>query len=327
MSDASGACIDRSTPQPPKLNDAKHLLSKEFEKLYEVFDLGTIPGVGDARLGGCALKPGDDNKLLFVWDSERPTSAIAEIGIARDACGHITGFVGAPKALVTIPYADANIVVNADGNLMVSQFPSAKVSQVDTKSWTVTDSWSLTPTITPVSEPWDPSMESPGGLNLVPSNISGVPTLRALTYPMGSWLKLGISNKPGDSRLFALDSVKKSSVALPNAPGGFAYVPSGSPGFSKPAILVTEWLRGDPSTFTPPLTKYVPETEEIPAYELDAAGDPVVATRRVFFSAFYRPWGAYFEPVTGDYMFLSWGTSPDRIVQVRGFAKPLPPTR
>jgi hypothetical protein len=330
MADAASqltACRDTATTQPAKLRDAKHVLAPEFESLYEVFDLGTIPGVGDARLGGCALKPGDDSKLLFVWDSERPTSSIAEIGIARDKCGHIASFVGTAKALVTIPYADANIVVNSDGNLLVSQYPSAKITQVDSKTWTVTDSWSLTPTIAPVSEPWDPSMESPGGLNLVPSSIAKAPMVRALTYPLGSWLRIDVSNKPGNPGLFNFDKVEKSGVALPNAPGGFAYIPPGSPGFSKPGILVTEWLRGDPKTFTSPLTKYVPETEEIPAYDLDEAGDPMVASRRVFFSAFYRPWGAYFEPVTGDYMFLSWGTSPDHIVQVRGFAKPAPPPR
>jgi hypothetical protein len=40
---------------------------------------------------------------------------------------------------------------------------------------------------------------------------------------------------------------------------------------------------------------------------------------------FPRPWGAYFEPVTGDYLFLTWGAGNDRIYLVEGFAAPPPP--
>jgi hypothetical protein len=50
----------------------------------------------------------------------------------------------------------------------------------------------------------------------------------------------------------------------------------------------------------------------------------MVGTRREFFSKFPRPWGAYFEPVTGDYMFLSWGTNADRVYIVQGFVPPPP---
>ena len=42
-----------------------------------------------------------------------------------------------------------------------------------------------------------------------------------------------------------------------------------------------------------------------------------------FFKQFPRPWGAYFEPVTGDYMFLSWGTGADRLYIVQGFVPPV----
>jgi len=49
-----------------------------------------------------------------------------------------------------------------------------------------------------------------------------------------------------------------------------------------------------------------------------------VSTRREFMSSFPRPWGAYFEPVTGDYLFLSWGLGTDRVYVVQGFVPPPP---
>jgi hypothetical protein len=90
------------------------------------------------------------------------------------------------------------------------------------------------------------------------------------------------------------------TVTLPNNPGGFAYVPAGSPGFAAQSIIVAEWRQSGQAD------------DRVAVYEADAQGDPIIATRREFMSAFPRPWGAYFEPVTGDYLFLSWGLGTDR---------------
>ena len=68
--------------------------------------------------------------------------------------------------------------------------------------------------------------------------------------------------------------------------------------------------------------------QAVAVYEVDEQGDPKPATRRPFFSKFPRPWGAFFEPLTGDFLFATWrgtqGALPDRIVQVRGFSVPPP---
>jgi hypothetical protein len=102
----------------------------------------------------------------------------------------------------------------------------------------------------------------------------------------------------------------------------------GSPGFAMPSLIVTEWFQDtawksvyqDPPDGTP---------QAVAAYEVTTEGDPKPLTRRPFFSQFPRPWGAFFEPLTGDFLFATWrgsrGSMPDRIVQVRGFRPPPPP--
>ena len=67
--------------------------------------------------------------------------------------------------------------------------------------------------------------------------------------------------------------------------------------------------------------------DRVATYEVDDNGDPIVGSRKDFFTSFPRPWGAYFEPVTGDYIFLTWGgpNPPDRVFIVQGFAPPPPP--
>lgn len=45
----------------------------------------------------------------------------------------------------------------------------------------------------------------------------------------------------------------------------------------------------------------------VAAYEVKLAGRPRGVDASTFIDKFDRPWGAYFEPTTGDYLFLSWG--------------------
>lgn len=78
-------------------------------------------------------------------------------------------------------------------------------------------------------------------------------------------------------------------------------VPAGSPGFANQSLIVAEWRAADPTL------------DRVAVYDVDPMGDPMVATRREFFHKFLRPWGAYFEPITGDYLFLSWGRCRPRL--------------
>jgi hypothetical protein len=85
-------------------------------------------------------------------------------------------------------------------------------------------------------------------------------------------------------------------------PEGFVYVTPGSPQFPGPSMLVSEFDAG-----------------EVAAYEIDANGDPLVATRRTFVDGLTGAEGAMLDPVTGDFLFSTFGGG-DRIVAVRGFA-------
>jgi hypothetical protein len=54
-------------------------------------------------------------------------------------------------------------------------------------------------------------------------------------------------------------------AVLSGGPEGIVYVPSGSPRFDRPSLLVSEYSAGN-----------------VAAYEVDGNGDPVVASRRTF---------------------------------------------
>jgi hypothetical protein len=310
-----------TTPQPPVLNDASHTIAKDFEGTYIAYDLGPVPGLGNKRIGGCAVKPGDPSKLIIAADAETANAQIYEIGITRDQCGHIVSFVGMATSLVAVPNADATIVMTSSGNLLFPIYPLAQLSQVETKGWTLTDTWSLNPPFQgwANSTSWTDGQQSPGGLAFVPASIVPGAKLRAVGYPEGDWAHIELVKKASDPALYDFVQATKTGIVIPNGPGGFAYVPAGSSGFEKNSIIVTEWLMGAIG----PLV--LGDPQKVVVYEVDANGDPIVGTRKEFFSAFHKPWGAYFDEVTGDFMFMSWAVAPDHIAQVRGFAKPPPP--
>jgi hypothetical protein len=288
-------CVD---PPPPPGGDPGLTVtfSPLYEPLYDVFDLGPVPGIPPGHLGGCVIKHDDPNTMLIAGESETPNGAIYAVPLKRDACGHIIGFDGIATLVAQTPYVDANLVYGANNILLYPQWPVNQLSQ-------------LLPGQTQPSSTIDLTAlgvagGSISGLGFVPPTLPAGGGSRALTWSEGFWYHLTLGF---DGQLYTVSSPQQTTT-LPNGPGGFAYVPVGSPGFTKPSLIVAEW-----------------SVDKVATYEVDDQGDPIVATRQDFFTAFPRPWGAYFEPETGDFVFLTWGPAPDRVYVVQGFTVPPPP--
>ncbi|MGE0400609.1 MAG: hypothetical protein AB7T06_28120 [Kofleriaceae bacterium] len=289
-------------PPPPNAAGPDVQLAAPFDTLYTVYDLGQVPGVPNP-LGGTVISALDPNTLLVAGASEAPDGAIYQIGVNRDACGHIIGFNGTATVHATTPYVDANLVYTSPDLLVYTEWPQYNITQLRTGSAT----FDRTTNFSAVG--MDTTGDSgPGGLGLVPPNLAAANELRVVTWPGGRWFH--VASAP-DGNLLSITGTTQTQT-LPNEPGGFAYVPAGSPGFTNQSLIVAEWRAGNP------------DADRVAVYEVDAQGDPMVSTRREFMSKFPRPWGAYFEPVTGDYLFLSWGTNADRVYIVQGFVPPPP---
>jgi hypothetical protein len=296
---SNSACSAPPTPAGPDVQ-----LAPPFDALYKAYDLGPVPGVPDP-LGGTAVLAADANTLLVAGGSESATGAIYRIGVTRDVCGHITGWNGTASVAATTPYVDANLVYASSDLLLYTEWPQFTMSQLPAAS-TMPQRRTDLRTIGMAA---DPSDQGPGGLGLVPPGLGDAHQVRLVTWPAGRWFHAATAP---DASLLAVTSVTQTAT-LPNEPGGFAYVPAGSPGFTGQAVIVAEWRSTDPTL------------DRVAVYDVDDHGDPMVPTRREFFSKFPRPWGAYFEPVTGDYLFLSWGAGTgDRVYLVQGFVPPPP---
>jgi hypothetical protein len=195
------------------------------------------------------------------------------------------------------PYVDANLVYGPNNVLFYTQWPVNQISQIlpgDTQPASTLDGATMGIT----------TGDSVSGFGFVPPWLAAADQPRTVTWAGGHWFHLTIG---GAGPTYSLSNGQEITV-LGGGPGGFAYIPEGSPGFPKPSLILSEW-----------------SADTVATYEVDDQGDPILATRADFFTAFPKPWGAYFESKTGDFLFLTWGSLPDRVYVVQGFALPPPP--
>jgi hypothetical protein len=287
---------------------AEATIAPEFAPAYTAYVLGAVPGV-PTPLGGCVIRQADPDTLWIAGASEQANGGLYTIRLRRDACRHIIGFDGSAMKVADTPYIDANILEGPNDTLIYTQWPENKVSTIKVGANAPDVTVDLAPLgLSTVSE-------SPGGIGFVPPPLTAKGQLRTVTWPGGQWWHLQYAVNAGTWSFPSATQAAAASSPLTGNPGGFAYVPAGSPLFPLQSLIVAEWSTAGTAS------------DRVAVYEVDQNGNPLKSTRKEFFSAFPRPWGAYFEPVTGDYLFLTWNGlgQNDRIYLVQGFDKPPPP--
>ena len=265
-------------------------LEPPFDASYSVVDLGAPPGV-PARLGGLTLKAGTTNRLLIGGEANSSTGALYEIGVVRDATGHITGFSGTAARSADAAYNDGGVVYGPGNVLFLARWPVNQLGQT-------------TPGSTVTNKIID---LAPFGVasSLVSLRFFG-DHLKLASYSGGEWYDARLA--PDGSGTYNLTNVTPvSGSTLPGGVAGFVYVNAGSRQFSGSSLLVSEY-----------------QADNVAAYSVDGNGNPIVSTRRTFISGLDGADGAFIDPVTGDFLFSTFGGG-DRVIVVRGFARPLPP--
>jgi hypothetical protein len=238
---------------------------------------------------------GDPNTLLIGGFANTASGAIYSIDLVRDSEGHITGFSGSASLYAEGEYNDGGVQYGPGGVLFLARWPSNELGQNAAGS-TTTDK---------IISMGDLGVSSSlAGLSFVPSGLPGAGQLKIVTWSGGDWYTLDIT--PDGGGTYDATSATYHDT-LPGGPEGIAYVPLGSPVFeSVPSVLIAEYSAG-----------------VISAYEVDSNGDPILATRQEFLTELTGAEGAFIDPLTGDFLFSTFGGG-DRIVVVSGFMAPVP---
>jgi len=225
-----------------------------YASRYTVSDLGSVPGV-PPLYGGCALKFDDANTLLIGGDANDAPGALYSIGLVRDSDGHITGFSGTAMFYAEAAYNDGGVIYGPNNVLFLARWPVNEFGQIRAGS-TVTD---RIIDLTPFGVE-----DSVAAMNFVPQGYHGAGRLKFVSWPDGEWNNVVIAL--GANGLYdVISATEVVASRLPGGPEGFVYVPPASPLFPGEAMLVSEFTAGN-----------------VTAYDVDANGDPIVATARLF---------------------------------------------
>lgn len=267
-------------------------VASPFDADYSIADLGTVPGL-PSTYGGLTIPADDPNTMMIGGLANSPSGGLYAVALVRDATGHITGFGGSAVLVADAPYPDGGLAYGPSGVLFMARWPVNEVGQMMSGSTAIDKVVSLGPLGV---------ANSPGGLNFVPAGFPGAGGMKLVTWEGGGFYDLTLS--PDGAGTYDITSATLQA-SLSGGPEGFVYVPAGSPQLDAgAAMLVSEYDNGS-----------------IAVYDVDASGNPVPSSRRTFVSGLAWALGAATDPLTGDFLFSTFGVG-ERVVAVRGFAAP-----
>ena len=266
---------------------------------YTLTNLGSVLGV-PTPYGGLTLAFGSTNTLLIGGNANTVNGAIFAIGVTRDAGNHINGFTGTASVFGEGTYNDGGLTYTPDGVLLASRWPVNQLGESKAGSHTTDKIIDLN------GAPYNVAT-SHAALNFVPAGFATTGHVKMVSWGGGQWYDGTLSpDGAGTYNLNGLTQVAGST--LPGGPEGFVYVPTGSALFTTPSLLVSAF-----------------SADTVDTYAVDSSGDPIVGSRKTFVSGLTGAEGAFIDPVTGDFLFSTFGGA-NQVIVVQGFVPPPPTT-
>jgi hypothetical protein len=273
------------------------VIQAPYDADYTLTDLGQVPGV-PSFYGGIAFLHSDSNTMLIGGDANDTNGKLYAIQVTRDAGDHITGFTGVATVYADAPFNDGGLAYGPGNVLFYARYSPdpGEIGQIKPGS-VITDKVNILDSLSPTYVPY------PGGLNFPPPGYPGAGKLKIADYGGGDWYSADIA-ADGAGTFNIVNMVRVLNFA--SGPEGFVYVPVGSPQFPNFSILLSDY-----------------DSNEVVTYQVDANGDPIAASRTLFVSDLSGAEGAVIDPVTGDFLFSTYGGG-DRVIAVQGFTPPAP---
>lgn len=273
-------------------------IGTDFTGSYSTFDVGSVTGL-PTPYGGLTFL--NNNTLLIGGAANTAAGLIYSVGVTRDGSNHITGYSGPATQFGNSigAYNDGGVVFGPGGVLFTSQWPVNKLGQTRPGSLTedkIIDLGTL-------------GVVAHAALNFVPGGFSGAGKVKLVSWSGGEWYSATLSpDGAGTYDLMGLAQVDLNGAdsgmgVLPGGPEGFTYVSAGNPGFTLNSMLVSDYSAGSVS-----------------AYTVDANGDPILSSRRSFVSGLSGAEGAVIDPLTGDFLFSTFGGG-NHLLRVSGFTQ------
>jgi hypothetical protein len=279
----------------PAVGAKAQVIEAPFSASYTFTDLGSVPSL-PPLYGGLNFRAGDLNTLIIGGNANEDTGELYSIGVTRGLGGHITGFTGTATFFADGAFNDGGLTYGPGGVLFYTRWPVNEVGQHKPGSLPGAVTTDKIVDLDPLGV-----SSSTGALNFVPAGFGGAGQMKLVSWDTGDFYTIDFA--PDGGGTFDLTAATLETT-LPGGPEGFVYIAAGNPQFAVNSLLVSEFTDG-----------------MVAVYDLDGDGNPIVATRRTFMSDLEGAEGALIDPVTGDFLFSTFGGG-DRIIVVQGFAPP-----
>ena len=272
---------------------------------YTATSLGSVPGLPPLYGGLTFLS---NTTVLIGGNANSSAGRLYLATVTRDASNHITGFAGpvtqfgGASSLIG-DFNDGGVVFGPGGVLFLARWNINEIGQV--KPGDTADESKVSPGPAGANS-------SVSALNFVPAGFGGAGKLKVVTYPGGQWYDVAFvadGNGTFNFTLFTqvdVDPGVAGIQSLSGGPEGFVYIPAGNPLFTTNSMLIAEYGAG-----------------LIGAYQVDGDGNPLAGTRRTFVSGLTGAEGAAIDPLTGDFLFSTFGGA-NEVVRISGFIPPTP---
>ena len=268
------------------------VIAPSYSGSYSYVDLGSAPVAVPGPYGGVLVKAGDPNTLLLGGSGNNGGGVIYSVGVTRDAGGHITGFDGTSTLFSTAPYIDGGLAYAPNGTLLFTEYPTNQIGEIKPGSTSPDKTINLNDIPVP---------SSVGTLAFIPAGFNGAGSFVIGSYNAGIFCTGMLT--PDASGTYDLAGCA-NQVTTGGGLEGIVWVPQGSPLFSSQSVLVAEYGIGIVS-----------------AYTIDANGLPVASSQADFITGLSGVEGAAIDPVTGDFLFSTFGSG-NHLVVVEGFDTP-----
>jgi hypothetical protein len=268
-------------------------VTPEFAPNYTVREIGSVPGV-PTNLGGLTIREDQPNVLYIGGGANTMSAKIYAVSVERDSSGRVIGFGCGSATEFCAANAvsgghDGGLEFGPGGVLFYTTYSDNRIGQVRPGEFAPARLIDLTARGV---------ASSTGTLRFVPAGFAGAGRLKIASYNASIWYDTTvIALRDGTYDIGPLGA----GISIGGGPEGIAYVKAGSPNFTKDSVIISEYASGS-----------------VAAYEINANGDPIVGTRRVIITGLSGAEGATFDPISGDFLFSTFGGG-NRVIALSGF--------
>ncbi len=269
-------------------------LTAEFEAAgYILTDLGSIDQL-PSQYGGLTIRPDQPNTLYIGGSANNSSGGLYTVGLIRDPeTKRITGFDGAAVLYVAAPNNDGGILFDQSGTLLFTRYSMNELGQV------LPDNTYISISLTAFGV-----APSVGALAFVPAGYPGAGGLVFSSYNESIMYNIPFTIEASGQYLLSNKIAEVSVFGVASGPEGIAYIPAGSSAFPALSMVISSYANGT-----------------VVVFEVGDNGLPVPSTAREMVTGLTGAEGALIDPLTGDFLFSTFGGG-NKVIRISGFEKP-----